>query len=77
MSTLQSILEITDLTKSFPGEKALDYRSSALKKQEVRALLGEIGVGKTIIYILYREFAAECSRAVAQTEIIRTLLEGN
>jgi ABC-type sugar transport system ATPase subunit len=49
MKVPQPIIEITDMTKSFPGVKALDNISYTLMKVEVHALLEEKGAGKTII----------------------------
>ena len=51
------ILELRNITKSFPGVLANDHISLALEKGEVHALLGENGAGKTtlmnILYGLY------------------------
>ncbi len=51
--TNNTILEVTDISKEFPGVKALDQVSLTLHKGEVRALCGENGAGKsTLIKIL-------------------------
>ncbi|WP_058308458.1 sugar ABC transporter ATP-binding protein [Gracilibacillus massiliensis] len=41
------ILELKDITKEFPGVKALDKVSFQLKKGEIHALMGENGAGKS------------------------------
>ncbi|MDD7266569.1 MAG: sugar ABC transporter ATP-binding protein [Lachnospiraceae bacterium] len=41
------ILELKDITKIFPGVKALNNVSFSLKKGEVHALMGENGAGKS------------------------------
>ena len=47
------ILELENITKIFPGVKALDHVSFRIKKGEVHALVGENGAGKsTLINII-------------------------
>ena len=41
------VLELKDITKVFPGVKALDQVSFNLKKGEIHALMGENGAGKS------------------------------
>jgi general nucleoside transport system ATP-binding protein len=60
------LLQLTDITKQFPGVTANDHVSFSLNPGEIHALVGENGAGKTtlmkILYGLYRPDAGtiEC-----------------
>jgi len=56
----QYILEMKNITKNFPGVKALDDVSVAFKKGKIAGLLGENGAGKsTLIKILAGDYSLE------------------
>ena len=53
------ILEMRDVSKSFPGVKALDHVQLKLRPGKVHALMGENGAGKsTLIKILSGVYTA-------------------
>lgn len=45
----ETILEMKNITKVFPGVKALDNVSITVKKGSVHALMGENGAGDRVI----------------------------
>ena len=56
----ETYLEMRNITKQFPGVKALSDVSLSVEKGEIHALLGENGAGKsTLIKILAGAFAAD------------------
>ena len=60
-----SLLEIHNISKSFPGVRALDDVSLSLKAGEVLALVGENGAGKsTLIKILGGAHQAETGKLI-------------
>lgn len=54
------LLQMTDITKEFPGVKALDHVSLTVKKGTVHALMGENGAGKsTLMKCLFGMYAKD------------------
>jgi simple sugar transport system ATP-binding protein len=45
----QALITMRDITKTFPGVKALDQAQLTLRKGEIHALMGENGAGKSTI----------------------------
>ena len=68
---MEYVLEMKDISKSFPGVKALDHVQLQVKPGEVHALMGENGAGKsTLMKILMgitpRTRAARSSSTVSR-----------
>ena len=54
------LLQMTDISKSFPGVKALDHVSLTVRKGTVHALMGENGAGKsTLMKCLFGIYAKD------------------
>jgi len=57
------VIEMSGITKNFPGVKALDNISFSLEKGEVRALVGKNGAGKsTLIKIITGVYSADSGK---------------
>jgi len=57
---MEHVIEMLNITKEFPGIKAVDDVSLHLRKQEIHALLGENGAGKsTLMSVLFGLYKPE------------------
>ena len=67
-----TILELRDITKIFPGVRALDKVRFDLKRGEIHALMGENGAGKsTFIKVITGVHQAEEGEMLLDGEIVR------
>ena len=58
--SMETAVELIDVSKAFPGVVALDRVSLAVRKGEVHALLGENGAGKsTLLKIMSGVYRAD------------------
>ena len=66
----KNVLELTNVTKNFPGVKALDDANFKLKKGSIHALLGENGAGKsTMIKIITGVYKQDFGNLVIDNNI--------
>ncbi|MDF9867023.1 ABC-type uncharacterized transport system ATPase subunit [Bacilli bacterium PM5-3] len=57
---MEHVIEMVNITKEFPGIKAVDNVNLQVKKQEIHALLGENGAGKsTLMSVLFGLYKPE------------------
>ena len=74
------ILEMNNISKAFPGSKALDDVTMRVHKGEVLALVGENGAGKsTLIKILAGAYTKDSGEIILEGKpvSINTPIEGN
>ena len=56
------LLTMTDVSKSFPGVKALDHANLTVRSHSVHALMGENGAGKSTFDIIKMPLRNLCKR---------------
>ncbi|MBV8413837.1 MAG: sugar ABC transporter ATP-binding protein [Verrucomicrobia bacterium] len=67
----EPLLEITGLSKSFPGVKALDAVDLTVQRGEIHALMGENGAGKsTLIKVLTGVFPRDAGETALDGKVI-------
>ena len=68
----ETILELRDITKIFPGVRALDKVQFSLKKGEIHALMGENGAGKsTFIKVITGVHQAEEGEMLLDGQVVQ------
>ncbi len=66
------LLALSDITKTFPGVRALDDVSLELRGGEVHMLLGENGAGKSsLIKVLYGAYRADAGEIRSRGELVQ------
>ncbi len=66
------LLQMTDITKDFPGVRALDGVSFTLKRGSVHALMGENGAGKsTLMKCLFGIYSADSGEVYLEGERVK------
>src|SRR4029450_3572574 len=71
-SAAPAVLELVGIAKSFPGVQALGGVHLALRRGEVRALVGENGAGKsTLMKVLSGAYVADAGEVRLFGEVVR------
>ena len=66
------IIEMKDISKFFPGTRALDHVNLKLRKGEIHALVGENGAGKsTLMNILTGQLTKDGGEVFMEGEPLR------
>ena len=69
-----SLLEMKNITKTFPGVRALDNVTLRLEKGEVLALLGENGAGKsTLIKVLGGAYSVDSGEIFIENRLTKRI----
>lgn len=72
MRTRKMIIELNNISKSFPGVKALDAVSFSVKAGEIHALVGENGAGKsTLTKVIAGVYQADEGSIKFEGELVR------